>query len=205
VARSTTLKRLPHQQRLGHQSTQLLDAHVERARHPAGTAHLPIDQIDPSPETRNSRQRYDEASINDLAASIQEHGVLQPILVSPKADGRYDTVFGNRRLYAARRAGLAVIPAIVRANLSEHQKFIWNLVENIQRVDLSPRERLASILALAESGLGVREISRGTGKDPARSAAGCAWPTSRQSSRPWRKAGSRSGMRSTSRPSGSRS
>src|SRR3954470_12938087 len=55
---------------------------------------------------------------------------------------------------------------MVRSNPSEHQKFVWNLVENIQRVDLSPKERVASILALAESGMGVREISRGTGKDP---------------------------------------
>src|SRR5919199_2190024 len=166
MARPTTLKRLPHQQRLGPQSMQVLDAQVERAKHPAGTTYLPVDEIDPSPEARNSRQRYDEAAINELAASIQEHGVLQPILVSPKEDGRYDTIFGNRRLLAARRAGLAVIPAIVRPSPSEHQKFVWNLVENIQRVDLSPKERVASILALAESGMGVREISRGTGKDP---------------------------------------
>jgi ParB family chromosome partitioning protein len=68
---------------------QVLDAQVERARHPAGTTHLPIDQVDPSPEARNSRQRYDETAINELAVSIQEHGVLQPILVSPKEDGRY--------------------------------------------------------------------------------------------------------------------
>src|SRR5262249_28290668 len=109
---------------------------------------------------------YDAAAINELAGSIQEHGVLQPILVAPKKDGRYDTIFGNRRLLAARRAGLTVIPAMVRSNLNEHQKFVWNLVENIQRVDLSPKERVASILALAESGMGVREISRGTGKAP---------------------------------------
>jgi ParB/RepB/Spo0J family partition protein len=100
--------------------------------------------------------------VRELARSIQEHGVLQPILVAPKEDGRYDTIVGNRRLLAARRDGLTVIPAMVRSNPSEHQKFVWNLVENIQRVDLSPKERVASILALAESGMGVR----GTGRDP---------------------------------------
>jgi ParB/RepB/Spo0J family partition protein len=145
---------------------QELDAQVERARHPAGTTYLAVDSIDPSPETRNSRQRYDSEAINELAGSIQEHGVLQPILVATKQDGRYDTIFGNRRLLAARRAGLTVIPAMVRSNPREHQKFVWNLVENIQRVDLSPEERVASILALAESGMGVREISRSTGKAP---------------------------------------
>jgi ParB family chromosome partitioning protein len=145
---------------------EVLEAQVERARHPTGASFLSLDQIDPSPEARNSRRRYDESAINELAMSIQEHGVLQPILVSPKDDGRYDTIFGNRRLLAAHRAQLTVIPAMVRPNLSERQKFVWNLVENIQRVDLSPKERVASILALADSGMGVREISRGTGKAP---------------------------------------
>ena len=74
--------------------------------------------------------------VRELARSIQEHGVLQPILVAPKEDGRYDTIVGNRRLLAARRDGLTVIPAMVRSNPSEHQKFVWNLVENIQQVDL---------------------------------------------------------------------
>jgi ParB family transcriptional regulator, chromosome partitioning protein len=86
-----------------------------------------VDLVDPSPEARNSRQRYDESSINELATSIQEHGVLQPILVSPKADGRYDTIFGNRRLLASSRAGNAEIPAVVRDGVTERDKFVWNI------------------------------------------------------------------------------
>jgi ParB family transcriptional regulator, chromosome partitioning protein len=131
-----------------------------------GVAHLAIDLVDPSPEARNSRQRYDETSINELATSIQEHGVLQPILVSPKSDGRYDTIFGNRRLLASRRAGKSQIPAVIRHGVTERQKFVWNLVENIQRQNLSSKERADSIRALADSGGGVREICRWTGKDP---------------------------------------
>ncbi len=166
AGRSTTLK-LPHQRRLDRGELGEVSTQVERARHPArAVAYLSLDLVDPSPEARNSRQRYDEASINELATSIQEHGVLQPILVSPKGDGRYDTIFGNRRLLASRRAGNAEIPAVVRDGVTEREKFVWNLVENIQRQGLSSKERADSIRALADSGGGVREICRWTGKDP---------------------------------------
>ncbi len=167
AGKSTTLKTLSHQRRLGRRELGEVSTQVERARHPAkAVAYLSVDLVDPSPEARNSRQRYDEASINELAASIQEHGVLQPILVSPKGDGRYDTIFGNRRLLASRRAGSTEIPAVVRDGVTEREKFVWNLVENIQRQGLSSKERADSIRALADSGGGVREICRWTGKDP---------------------------------------
>jgi len=166
AGKSTTLKTLSHQRRLGRGELGEVSTQVERARHPAkAVAYLSVDLVDASPEARNSRQRYDEASINELAASIKEHGVLQPILVSPKGDGRYDTIFGNRRLLASRRAGSAEIPAVVRDGVTEREKFVWNLVENIQRQGLSGKERADSIRALAESGGGVREICRWTGKD----------------------------------------
>jgi ParB/RepB/Spo0J family partition protein len=156
-----------HQPRLDRSELGKVSTQVERARHPGKVvAYLEVDLVDPSPEARNSRQRYDEASINELATSIQEHGVLQPILVSPKDDGRYDTIFGNRRLLASRRAGNKEIPAVVREGVTEREKFVWNLVENIQRQNLSSKERADSIRALAGSGGGVREICRWTGKDP---------------------------------------
>ena len=72
---------------------------------------LPIDAITPNPH--QPRMQFDEESLNDLAASIREIGVLQPILVRPSADG-YELLAGERRWRAARRAGLSVIPAIVR-------------------------------------------------------------------------------------------
>ena len=105
AGRSTTLKAVAHQRRLGIGELAEVSTQVERARHPAkSVAYLSVDLVDPSPEHLNSRQQYDEASINELATSIQEHGVLQPILVSPKNDGRYDTIFGNRRLLASKQA-----------------------------------------------------------------------------------------------------
>jgi ParB family chromosome partitioning protein len=100
-----------------------------------------------------------------LAASIQVHGVLQPIIVAPDGDG-YEVIAGNRRLKAAVRAGLVRIPAIVKPHLDDHSKYLINLVENIQRVDLNAKERVEAIRHLASSGLGVREISRGTGLAP---------------------------------------
>jgi ParB family chromosome partitioning protein len=128
----------------------------------AMTVLLPIAAIDETPETRNSRRAYEEGRLNELAASIAEHGVLQPILVIPSGD-RYRVVAGNRRLKAAARAGLEQIPAIVKSETDENTMFLWNIVENIQRVDLTAAERVKAIRQLAETGLGVREVSRGTG------------------------------------------
>ncbi|MFN8526836.1 MAG: ParB/RepB/Spo0J family partition protein [Chloroflexota bacterium] len=142
-----------------------LGAEAQRALHPVRVAHLPIDRIDETPEARNSRRGYDEGKLNELAASIREHGVLQPILVSPDGD-RYRVIAGNRRLKASVRAGLESIPALVKTQVDEQKQFLLNLVENVQRVDLSGKERVEAIRLLAASGLGVREISRGTGISP---------------------------------------
>jgi lambda repressor-like predicted transcriptional regulator len=75
-------------------------------------------------------------------------------------------VFGNRRLKATIRAGIKGIKAVVRLNVDEHTRFIYNLVENIQRTDLTPKEKADAIRELAESGYGVRELSRATGLQP---------------------------------------
>jgi ParB/RepB/Spo0J family partition protein len=131
----------------------------------ASSVSLEIDRIDPSPETRNSRRIYDEHKLAELADSIREHGVLQPILVAPVSD-RFEVIAGNRRLQAARMAGLKRIPALVRSNVEESRRLLVNLVENAQRVDLSPTERIAAVRQLASVGLGVREIARGTGLSP---------------------------------------
>jgi ParB/RepB/Spo0J family partition protein len=91
--------------------------------------------------------------------------VLQPILVTPVGD-RFEVIAGNRRLQAARMLGLERIPATVRSDVDESRRLIVNLVENAQRVDLSPIERIASVRQLASVGMGVREIARGTGLSP---------------------------------------
>jgi ParB/RepB/Spo0J family partition protein len=123
---------------------------------------LALEQIDPSPASRNSRHNYARARLQELADSIREHGVLQPILVSPVGT-RFQVVAGNRRLAAARLAGLQRIPAIVMTDVDEQRQLLVNLVENAHRVDLTPLERIAAVRQLAATGLGVREIARGTG------------------------------------------
>lgn len=97
---------------------------------------VPIDQIDPNP--KQPRKNFDADAIDELASSIREHGVLEPVIVRPLA-GRYELVVGERRWRAARLAGLTEIPAIVRT-LSDVEALELALIENIQREDLSPLE-----------------------------------------------------------------
>jgi ParB family chromosome partitioning protein len=166
VARTRTLKIGAVAERpIDDREQRVLAAEAERALHPVNVATLPVSRIAETPEARNSRRGYDEEKLNELAASIREHGVLQPILVTPHEDG-YRVIAGNRRLKASIRAGLDTIPALIKTRVDEHRQFFLNLVENIQRVDLTSKERMEAIRLLAASGLGVREISRGTGISP---------------------------------------
>ena len=102
----------------------------------SGQLEIPVDRIRPNPY--QPRRTFDEESLAPLAASIAEHGVLQPILVTEILDG-YQLVAGERRLRAARIAGLERIPAVVR-QLADPQQLELALVENLQRDDLDPIE-----------------------------------------------------------------
>lgn len=94
------------------------------------------------------RRTFDEAAIDELAASIELHGVLQPIVVTP-CDGAYMIVAGERRFRAAERAGLDKIPALVRT-LSNQHKLELSLIENLQRRDLNPLETATAYLKLRD-------------------------------------------------------
>lgn len=107
-----------------------------------------------------------QARLRELAESIREYGVLEPILVLPVGQ-RYEVVGGNRRLQAASLAGLDRIPAVIRTEADERTRLLLNLVENAQRAELRPSERIGAVHQLAAAGLGVREIARGTGLSPA--------------------------------------
>jgi ParB family transcriptional regulator, chromosome partitioning protein len=108
---------------------------------------VPIESISPNPH--QPRVHFDEETLAELAASIHEIGVLQPVLVRPVSDTTYELVAGERRWRAARRAGLAVIPAIVRAtdDLGSVERA---LVENLHRQDLTPLEEAAAYQQLIE-------------------------------------------------------
>ena len=92
-----------------------------------------------SPDKNQPRRTFDETALGELASSILEHGVLQPIVVRPAAAGSYTIVAGERRWRAARIAGLSEIPAIVR-NMTDEQAMEIALIENLQREDLDPVE-----------------------------------------------------------------
>ncbi len=126
--------------------------------------YLGIAEIAGTPGDVNARVRYDEPALEELTASVREHGVLQPVLVRPiqtderaewqqsraGADGfpSYVLIAGNRRLEAAKRAGREMIPAVIRV-ATRDQAFVLNLVENIQRENLSGAERVRAIELLA--------------------------------------------------------
>jgi ParB family transcriptional regulator, chromosome partitioning protein len=108
----------------------------QRAPGQAGTTEIAIERIHPNPD--QPRQHFDEDALATLTASVREHGILQPILVTETLEG-FQLVAGERRLRAARAAGLERIPAIVR-QLDEQARLEVALVENLQREDLDAIE-----------------------------------------------------------------
>ena len=108
--------------------------------------NIKLSQITPDPD--QPRRHFDEAALEALAASIVEHGVLQPIVVVPKNDG-YMIVAGERRWRAANKAGIEKIPALVRT-LTDQHKLELSLIENLQRHDLNPLETATAYMKLRD-------------------------------------------------------
>ena len=128
-----------------------------------GLAWLAVADIEPHPE--QPRRYFDEAALDELAASIAARGVIQPVIVRPMppvngVGGRYQLVAGERRWRAAQRAQLHEIPALVR-NLTEREVMALALIENLQREDLNPIEEARAYHRLATSeGMTQAEIAR---------------------------------------------
>jgi ParB family chromosome partitioning protein len=115
----------------------------------AGIREIPIEEIQPNPQ--QPRTRFEPASLTELATSIREHGVIQPVIVTERPDQpqRYWLITGERRWRAARQAGLTIVPAVVREATSQ-QLLELALVENLQRDDLSPLEEAAAFSTLID-------------------------------------------------------
>ena len=129
----------------------------------AGLAQIPIEQIQPNP--LQPRKVFTEASIEQLARSVREHGIVQPIVVTRSGD-RYKIIAGERRFRAAQKVGLASIPAVIKEMLPEGDALQIALIENIQREDLNPMEEAHAYFQLHEDfGLTQEEISRRVGKE----------------------------------------
>ena len=121
-----------------------------------------LDLIEPN--SQQPRHYFDELSLKELAESIKKHGVLQPIIVSPLSNNKYQLVAGERRWRASRLAGLATVPAIVRT-LKELEQLEMAMIENVQRVDLSPIEQAISIEKLHQQfNLSYDSIAKRLGK-----------------------------------------
>ncbi len=125
--------------------------------------HLPVDDLRPNP--RQPRRDIPRSELEELAASIREHGVLQPLVVTPASDGNgYLLIAGERRLQAARIIGLETVPVVVRV-ADERQSLEMALVENLQRTDLGPLESADGYRQLVEDfGLSHEEVARRVGK-----------------------------------------
>jgi ParB family chromosome partitioning protein len=131
-----------------------------------GTRTIAVEEIHPSPG--QPRTRFDDARLDELAASIKTQGIIQPLIVRtrrPEDGGGYELIAGERRWRAAQRAGLHEVPAVVR-DVAPTQAFEMALVENLQREDLNPLEEAAGYQRLVEEfGYTQEQLSDRVGKD----------------------------------------
>jgi ParB family transcriptional regulator, chromosome partitioning protein len=122
-----------------------------------------VSRVDPNPE--QPRLALDQDALNELAASLREHGVLQPILVRPLPAGRYQLVAGERRWRAAQMAELETIPALVE-DIDDGTALEIAIIENLQREDLSPLDEAAMYRRMTQGyGYSVRKLAQKLGKD----------------------------------------
>jgi ParB family chromosome partitioning protein len=136
---------------------------ADRVGHRSGVRIIPIDRISPNPD--QPRLAFDATSLEELAASIREHGILQPILVRPLGDGEYQLIAGERRWRASRTAGQRTIPALVE-EIDDDTALEISIIENLQREDLSPLDEAAMYDRMVrEHGYSVRKLAQKLGKD----------------------------------------
>lgn len=130
-----------------------------------GPDQLDIDLIAPNPE--QPRTNFEPEKLRELSDSIREHGIIQPLVVSRDEDGGYRLIAGERRLQAARLAGLETVPVVIR-EAADHELLELALIENIQRADLNPVEEAMAYRRLVEEyGLTQEEVARRVGKNRA--------------------------------------
>lgn len=130
-----------------------------------GTQEVSVDLIDPNPY--QTRRQINEASLAELAESIRVSGVVQPVVLRPAANGRFQLVAGERRWLASKRAGKQTVPAVVR-QISNEQAMEITIIENLQREDLNAMEQARAFERLGrEFGLTQEQIAARTGKDRA--------------------------------------
>ena len=144
---------------LGKSSVQKKEAPKENR-----VLQLSVEQVHPDPN--QPRKYFDEQGISELAFSIKQQGLLQPILVSKRTDGDYQIIAGERRWRAVQKLGWARVPALIKKDSKEDQRFILALVENLQRRDLNPMEEALSFKWLIEhQGWSQKKLAEEMGRD----------------------------------------
>ncbi|NJL26384.1 MAG: ParB/RepB/Spo0J family partition protein [Thermoanaerobaculia bacterium] len=124
---------------------------------------LEVSRLEPN--RFQPRTHFDESGLEELAESIKAQGIVQPIVVTPKGDGRYVIVAGERRWRASQRAGLETVPVVVREVENDREMLELALVENLQRADLNPIEESEAYRALSDDfGLSQDDIAKRVGK-----------------------------------------
>jgi ParB family chromosome partitioning protein len=125
-------------------------------------ARIAVDQIHPNP--KQPRKRFDGEAVSGLADSIKAQGLIQPVVLRPRLEGGYELIAGERRWRAAREAGIADVPAVIR-DADDRDTLLLGLVENVAREDLSPiEEARAYALLFDEFGLSLGEVADRVGR-----------------------------------------
>jgi ParB family chromosome partitioning protein len=159
--RAVAARRLSEDRELSPAIVSLLSS--EHAGRSVGVKVIALDRIEPNPT--QPRTNFDESALEELANSIREHGVLQPILVRPLGENRYQLVAGERRWRASKKAGLASIHALVE-EIDDDTALEIAIIENLQREDLSPLEEATMYdRMIHEHGYSIRKLADKLGKD----------------------------------------
>jgi ParB family transcriptional regulator, chromosome partitioning protein len=159
--RAAAARRLSEERELPPAIVSLLSP--ETTHRSTGVKVVPVDRVESNPE--QPRLAFDEATLQELAASIREHGVLQPILVRPIAENRFQLIAGERRWRASKIAGMATIPALVE-DIDDSTALEISIIENLQREDISPLDEAAMYdRMIREHGYSIRRLAEKLGKD----------------------------------------
>jgi len=160
--RATAARRLSEERELGPAVISLLSP--EGTTRHLGVRHVPVSRIDANPD--QPRITFEQSALDELSASIKEHGILQPVLLRPFGlAGRYQLIAGERRWRAAKLAGLDSIPAMIE-EIDDDTALEIAIIENLQREDLSPLEEATMYDRMVkEHGYSIRRLAQKLGKD----------------------------------------
>ena len=159
--RATAARRLSEERELSPAIVSLLSN--DAPTRSIGVRIVPVDRIDSNPQ--QPRLAFNQETLDELAASIREHGVLQPILVRPTGPNRYQLVAGERRWRASKQAGLDTIPALIE-EIDDDTALEISIIENLQREDISPLDEAAMYDRMVrEHGYSIRKFADKLGKD----------------------------------------